>query len=84
MIFEKYSISAFTGKKKIIKKYPIVIFLIKFELKKNLRVIEITTIWAKSAQKSIISTDFPEVAETVMCRVDGGPPFACKYFHCVV
>ena len=57
---------------------------LEFELKKNLRVIEITTIWAKSAQKSIISTDFPEVAETVMCRVDGGPPFACKYFHCVV
>jgi len=33
---------------------------------KNLRVIEITTIWAKSAQKSIISTDFTEVAETMI------------------
>ena len=66
MIFEKYSISAFTGKKKIIKKYSIVIFLIKFEFKKNLRVIEITTSWAKSAQKLIISTAFTEVAETMI------------------
>ena len=62
--FLKNIASQLSLEKNIIKKYSVVKILAKFEFQKNLRVIEITTIWAKSAEKSI----FQRISQKLLKR----------------